>query len=79
MSTVSPFANDLDPLGDIYRWSGGYAMTLGRLRWRSGVELCCRDGHETPEQARAHGLTRLIEVAGDVADRYIAAWADDPT
>ena len=36
-------------------------------------QICC-DGHPTPEEARTHGLGRLVELTSEVADRYIALW-----
>lgn len=61
------------PLGQIIKWPGGYAMTLG-TNWTGAV--CCCDGHETPEAAREHGLVRAIEVVQETASRYVAEWAD---
>jgi hypothetical protein len=59
--------------GQIILWPGGYAMTLAIHL--SGNSMRCCDGHETPEDAKNHGLVRLIELASRVADEHIAAWA----
>jgi hypothetical protein len=61
-------------LGEVDQWPGGYAMSLGLDGRKGGVVRCCQ-GHETPEDARAHGLIRLVQVASEVADRDVTAWA----
>jgi hypothetical protein len=61
-------------LGRIFEWPGGYAMTLGIDRWCNSVVRCC-SGHPTTEEAKSHGLARVVEVALATADRDLATWA----
>lgn len=61
-------------LGEILRWSNGYAMSLGMTGSGSSVVRCCA-GHESPEEAKSHGLVRLVASASVIADRDIASWS----
>lgn len=62
----------LNQPGEIILWADGYAMTLWATS--SPVVRCCT-GHATPEQAKSHGLERLLASATEVADLDIALWA----